>query len=123
MELKSEKELKTYGFQYLTSWEIRNGKIKSRVLGWDDCAGWIYSFVTGDKVRYIGISTTVLRSRLDGYSYQINDRVGALIKNALDNGEDVKILGVKRPGIDKLDLETEESALIAEYEPDWNVRS
>ena len=77
------KELQNYGFQQLTSWEIRNGKIKPETLDWDKCSGWIYAFVTEGHVRYIGIESTVLRSRLDGYSYQLNDPVGVDLRRNL----------------------------------------
>ena len=73
--------------------------------------------------RYIGIASTVLRSGLDGYSYQLNDPVGANIKELLKNGAEVKIFGVKRPERTKLELEKEESMLIKQFDPDWNVRS
>jgi hypothetical protein len=121
--LKTYKELKDYGFQQYTSWEIRNGKIKPETLDWDNCSGWIYAFVTGVRVRYIGIASTVLRSRLDGYSYHLNDPVGANIKKVLKNGAQVKIFGVKRPERTKSELEKEESMLIKQFDPDWNVRS
>ena len=103
--MESYKELQDYGFQQFTSWEIRNGKIKPEMLDWDNCSGWVYAFVTGGQVRYIGIASTVLRSRLDGYSYQLNDPVGANIKEILKNGAEVMIFGVKRPERTKQELE------------------
>jgi len=122
LTLNSEKEIQDHGFQKLTSWEIRNGKIKPERLDWDNCSGWIYAFVTGGCVRYIGIASTVLRTRLDGYSYQLNDTVGANIKKVLEDGAEVNIFGVKRPERTKPELEEEESMLIKKFDPDWNVR-
>jgi hypothetical protein len=75
------------------------------------------------RARYIGIVSTVLRSRLDGYSYQLNDPVGANIMGVLGNGAVVKLFGVKRPERTKQELEKEESMLIKQFDPDWNVRS
>ena len=75
------------------------------------------------RVRYIEIASTVLRSRLDSYSYQLNDPVGANIKEVLKNGAEVKIFGVNRPERTKPELEKEESMLIKQFDPDWNVRS
>ena len=75
------------------------------------------------RVRYIEIASTVLRSRLDSYSYQLNDPVGANIKEVLKNGAEVKIFGVKRPERTKPELEKEESMRIKQFDPDWNVRS
>ena len=115
-------KLQQNGFQFLTNWELRNEKIKPQSVAWDDCAGWIYAFVTDRRVRYVGIATTVLRSRLDGYSYQTNDRVGTLIGALLGNGVKVEIFGTKRTGVSKSELEKEESRLIEALATDWNVR-
>ena len=114
--------LQRCGFEFLTCWELRNGKIKPQSLAWDDCSGWIYAFVTDGRIRYIGIATTVLRSRLDGYAYQINDRVGALIGALLNGGAKVDIFGMRRRGVSKTELEAEESSLIKMFATAWNIR-
>jgi hypothetical protein len=114
--------LQQCGFEFLTCWELRNEKIKPQTVTWDDCSGWIYAFVTEGRVRYFGIATTVLRSRLDGYAYQINDRVGALIGALLNAGGKVEIFGTRRRGISKTELEVEESRLIKMFSADWNVQ-
>ncbi|MEX2500582.1 MAG: hypothetical protein WD397_17085 [Wenzhouxiangellaceae bacterium] len=111
------------GFSKIANWEFRNGKAKPDNLEWKDCAGSLYAFVTAGRIRYIGIATTVLRSRLDGYSYQINDSVGSHIKKCLESGIEVAILQKPRTGMTKQQLESEESRYIAAYDPDWNVRS
>ncbi len=64
----------------------------------------------------------VLRSRMDSYSHLANDRVRPLIRRCLDEGQDVEIYGLRRPGISKTELESEESRLIKLLKPDWNVR-
>ncbi len=115
--------IKEYGFQKLTNWEIRNEKIKPVSLEWDNCAGWIYAYVAEGNLRYIGITTSVLRSRLDGYSYQNNDRVGCEIMALLKRDVDVEIYGIKRPDMEKSELEGEESELIRKFDPEWNVRA
>ncbi len=115
-------ELQKRGFQRLTRWELLNGRVKPHTLDWDNCSGWIYAFVADRRVRYIGIATTVLRSRLDGYSYQTNDRVGACIKELLESGAEVEIFGTKRARESKSELEAEESELIKLFGTDWNVR-
>lgn len=117
------RQLRKYGFSRLTEWELRAGKCKPVVTDWDLVAGWIYAFVTDVRVRYIGIATTVLRSRLDGYSYQLNDSVGRSIREHLGGGGAVEIYGVQRCEVAKADLESEESQLIAAFKPDWSVRS
>lgn len=114
------REFREYGFELLTNWESRSGKLKPASTDWDQ-AGWIYAFVVDEGVRYIGITTMVLRSRLDGYSYQLNDRVGALIGEQFELERDVLIYGLQRRGVSKSELEREESDLIERFNPDWNV--
>ena len=111
------------GFEYLTYWTLRGSRAKPATTTWDTTAGWLYMFVADDKVRYIGITTMVLRSRFDGYSYQANDSVGSRIKHFLEGRAAVQIYGRRHPGVSKADLEILESALIAKFAPDWNVRS
>ena len=113
--------LNKHGFVELTAWEIRNGRIKPVNTDWDDCSRWLYAFVVDDKVRYVGKATTVLRSRLDGYAYQIGDRVGSRIHDLLDAGERVRIFGAKRSQSTDAELEAEESELIKVLASDWNV--
>jgi len=115
-------ELLARGFEYVTAWTLRGETIKPVSLDWTEDSGWIYAFVTEGRVRYFGVSTTVLRSRLDGYSYQINDRVGALIRDLVSADQYVSIYGLRRPGRTKEELEREESDLIREFGTDWNVR-
>jgi len=115
-------ELSNLGFQQLSVWEIRNGKAKPKTTEWDDVSGWIYAFVAEDEVKYVGIATTILRSRFDGYSYQINDTVGSKILALLRSGVEVQIWGTRRSMASKEQLQPEESRLIAELSPQWNVR-
>lgn len=115
-------QLTDYGFQRVTHWAPHKDRIKPQSLAWNDCAGWIYAFVAQNRVRYVGITTMVLRSRLDGYSHQMADRVGASIRTCLDGGYVVEIFGTKRPKVSKADLESEESKLIKAFNTDWNVR-
>jgi hypothetical protein len=122
MRSRNNDLLEEIGFERLTEWEVRSEFIKPVSTSWDTCAGWLYAYVVSTKVMYIGIATTVLRSRLDGYSYQINHKVGRLTRSELDKGGEVLIYGVRRPGIPGTDLEVEESCLIARFNPPWNVR-
>ena len=110
------------GFMYLTDWMLKGETIKPDTVSWDTTAGWIYAFVVDTQVCYIGITTGVLRSRLDSYSYQINDRVGACIKAELQSGRIVEIYGMPRKLVPQADLEREESQLISVHSPIWNVR-
>ena len=110
------------GFERLTQWVMNNERIKLESLAWDEVAGWVYAFVANQRVRYIGITQNVLRSRMDSYRDLKDDRVRSLIRRYLESGELVEIYGIRRQGVHPIDLELEESALIAKYETDWNIR-
>lgn len=115
-------ELQDHGFEHITDWEKRRDRIKPASLEWEEQSGWIYAFATDNRVRYVGITTMVLRSRLDGYSYQIKDRVGNLIAESIGAGATCRIFGLRRGGAGEAELEEEEQELIALLGADWNVR-
>lgn len=110
------------GFCKVTEWALLNGRIKPSSLDWEDCSGWIYAFVVEGRPRYFGITSTVLRSRLDQYSYQLGDRVQKLIMDELAAGQAVEIYGLRRGGWSQLERAREESLLIEQFGSDWNVR-
>jgi len=114
--------LTAYGFEKLTQWVALKQKMKLESLAWPENAGWLYAFVTANRVRYVGITTMVLRSRMDSYRDLRNDRVRALIRSCLERNEIVEIYGLRRPKTSPIDLEQEESMLIRTLETDWNVR-
>ena len=69
-----------------------------------------------------GSHPSVLRSRLDHYSYQAGDRVRKLIMSELASDRSVEIHGLQRVGLSRPELEAEESRLIREFDTGWNVR-
>lgn len=115
-------QLASLGFEPVTTWEPHKGSIRLASFAWPETSGWIYAFVSEGCVRYVGIATTVLRSRMDGYRHQLNDRVGALIRRNLDLGFEVEIYGIRKPGATKEQLEIEETHLINHFGTDWNVQ-
>jgi hypothetical protein len=115
-------QLTALGFERLTRWVCHNDSIKLESLAWKEVAGWIYAYVSQDRVRYVGITTMVLRSRMDSYRDLANDRVRPLILSLLNEGHGLEVYGLRRAGITKADLETEERRLIHELQCDWNVR-
>ena len=119
--LKSE-VMKEISFRKVSEWVLSNGRIKPHSLDWKECSSWIYAFVVDGQARYFGITNTVLRSRLDHYSYQVGDRIRALILRELEQGRIVEIHGLQRVGVSRSDLESEESRLIRKFGTDWNVR-
>jgi len=111
------------GFEPITRWIIKNGKIKPESLEWKDTSGWLYAFVVDEKeLKYIGLTTRVLRSRLSDYSYISEEQCKhkrELIKSELDKGRTVSIYG-KRMKEEEDNLHGEEERLRRELEPPWN---
>lgn len=122
MSPDAHSQLIALGFERITRWVAHGDGIKLESLAWQEVAGWIYAYVSQNRVRYVGITTMVLRSRMDGYRDLSNDRVRPLIHSLLLEGHDVQIYGLRRPRIAKRDLEVEESRLIKALCCDWNVR-
>ena len=116
------RSLEDIGFQKLTIWRLVDDRIKPAGLDWKECSSWIYAFVVENRPRYFGITNTVLRSRLDHYSYQAGDRVRKLILSELASDRSVEIHGLQRVGLSRPELEAEESRLIREFDTGWNVR-
>ena len=115
-------QLKALGFERLSRWIPHKEKTKLESLSWKECAGWIYAFVAQGRVRYVGITTMVLRSRIDAYRDMKDDRVRRLILDRLANDEDVELYGLRRPQVTPIDLEKEESGLIKLFGFDWNIK-
>ncbi len=116
------RDLANFGFEHITKWVLHNDSIRLGSFDWEESSAWIYAFVSEGRVRYVGIATTVLRSRMDGYRHQINDRVGKLIRAQLDRGFGVDIYGLRKKGTPKDDLESEETQFINAFRTDWNVQ-
>ena len=116
-------ELKAYGFVEITAWDLYKEKIKPRTLKWEESGGWIYAFVTEGRVRYIGMTGHVLRTRLDSYANQVGEPMRERIKECLNGRCDVAIFGLRRPQVNETEIKAEESRLIAMFKPDWNVRA
>lgn len=109
------------GFQPITEWVRKGDRIKPGTLEWKDSSGWLYAFVVGEEVRYIGLTINALRSRLDQYSYRVGEqgkRVNRLIASEIDSSNAVMIAGCS--DIEPDDLEAEENRLIGEFRPSWN---
>ena len=119
--------IQNIGFEYITDWVFKDDRVKPASLDWEEISGWIYAFVTEDKIRYIGMTETVLRTRLDQYSYQKNkqhpdtsDRVRGYIQECLDQDITVNIYGLEQPEKSKPEIEALETELINKFDPDWN---
>jgi hypothetical protein len=99
-------------------------------LQWEECGGWLYAFVVDEAVKYIGLTSGVLRTRLDQYrdgsdSYGHESQCGRIkaeILRVLSAGHAVVIYGCRRPQWTKEALRVDERALIDEYRPTgiWN---
>ena len=95
--------------------------IGPRSFAWDDHDGWLYAFVIADDVKYIGLTSRVLRCRLSDYAHIKNsqtDRLRGLISEVLSKGYRVEIYGWRQREDDL--LIAEEERLRALYRPPWN---
>jgi len=57
-------ELIRQGFEPVTEWVTKGNKVGPRTFDWPNHGGWLYAFVVGGDVKYIGLTDRVLRSRL-----------------------------------------------------------
>jgi hypothetical protein len=114
-------ELIAQGFEPITEWVLKGDRIGPRSFDWKDHSGWIYAFVIDGDVKYIGLTTRVLRSRMSDYSPIRNaqtDRIRALVLDALSSGKCVEVFGLRQR--DEVVLATEEARLRMLHRPSWN---
>ncbi|HVA29626.1 MAG TPA: hypothetical protein VNF68_15695 [Candidatus Baltobacteraceae bacterium] len=114
-------DLLALGFEPITNWVLKGSRIGLESLAFEENGGWLYAFVVDGDVKYIGLTTRVLRSRMDDYAYIHNsqtDRLRSLIMTELQAGRAVQIYGSKQS--DAATLAAEESRLRALHNPDWN---
>ena len=100
---------------------IRNEKLRAADLKWQDHGGWLYAFVVNDDVRYIGLASRVLRSRLDDYTHMKHEhssRMRDAIFAEMTAGHSVKKWGLKEP--DPTTLQSKELELRTKYSLPWN---
>lgn len=115
-------ELRQRGFELVTEWVLKGDRIGPRSFDWTDHGGWLYAFVVNGEVRYIGLTTRVLRSRMSDYSHINNsqtDRLRELIRNELAAGNIVQVFGWRQS--DRTILESEETRLRNIHRPPWNL--
>ena len=109
------------GFRPITDWVVKGNKIGPRSFRWPDHSGWLYAFVVEREVKYIGLTTRVLRSRISDYSHVTESqstRLRGLIQSELRAGRNVGIFGLTEPAPTR--LVAEELRLRALYRPPWN---
>ena len=112
----------TEGFEHVSNWTREGDRTKLAHLNWEEKAGWLYAFVVEGTVMYIGLTTGVLRSRMDHYRHLKQDqpaRLRELIEGELDDGQGVLLYG--RHIRDGQSLIREEARLIHELDPPWNI--
>lgn len=109
------------GFEPVTEWVMKGDRIAPRSSDWSDHGGWLYAFVIAGEVKYIGLTTRVLRSRIRYYSHIKNSQTNhlrELVSEALSRGARVDIYGLRQH--DEAVLVAEEARLRALYPPPWN---
>lgn len=83
--------------------------------------GWIYAFVVGNRVMYLGATGRDLKARLDEFEtshHPASMRIRERIRKALMEGKEVEICA--RPGPDPDALRREADDLTDELDPPWN---
>lgn len=114
-------ELTKEGFEPITEWVLKGTRIGPKSFDWPDHSGWLYAFVIDGEVKYIGLTTRVLRSRMSDYSHIKNSQTDdkrALVLEALSKGRRVHVFGLKHR--DETTLAAAEARLRALYRPPWN---
>ena len=126
-------KLAELGFIKVGSWFLRDEKIGFELLSHKKGTDFLYTFVSGEEVLYIGKSTMSVYRRMMGYknpgpTQRTNVRNHAQISEILSRGGDVAIY-VLTDDQDfsyrgyKVNLAAGlEDTLIAEFSPRWNVR-
>lgn len=114
-------DLVRIGFERITEWVMKGDKIQPRSFDWKDHGGWLYAFVVGGEVKYIGLTDRVLRSRMSDYTHMKHSqttRLRGLIITELTAGRSVQVFGWRQS--DKATLVAEEGRLRGTYRPPWN---
>jgi hypothetical protein len=112
----------------VTRWELDGRAIRPYALpepeDGDPAArakAWIYAFVVGNRVMYLGATGRPLKDRLDEFEtshHPASLRIREQIRKALMEGKEVEICA--RPGTDPDTLRQEADDLTDELDPPWN---
>jgi len=121
------------GFENIGVWHLVDGVlsngINGNILG---IRNFLYAFITGDRVRYIGKSSTTLRQRMNGYknpgpTQRTNIRIKEKIIELVNGRQTVGIMiflpqeTLKYKGWN-IDIASGlENILIETIKPDWNI--
>lgn len=114
-------EIVREGFEPVTQWIWRDGKIRLASLNWRESSGWLYAFVVDDSVKYVGLTSRVLRSRMDDYRDNTEEqttRLRELIRAELLSDRRIEVYGRHSPETDR--RESDEARLRADLNPPWN---
>lgn len=111
------------GFKREGKWELPGNLLKPTNNGTFRRRGasYLYAFVIGERVCYIGKTEGVLVDRLDQYRYRKDEhatRIRDLIKDAIRSGESVEIYS--RRIVDERERDAEETRLISALQRPWN---
>ncbi len=82
---------------------------------------WIYAFVVGNRVMFLGATGQDIKTRLDAFEtshHPASMRIREHIRKALMEGKEVEICA--RPGPDPDTLRREADDLTDELDPPWN---
>ncbi len=113
----------------VTRWELDGRAIRPYALheavadtqGQARSKAWIYAFVVGNRVMYLGATGRDLKDRLDEFEtshHPASLRIREQIRKALMEGKEVEICA--RLGTDPDTLRQEADDLTDELDPPWN---
>lgn len=106
------------GFEPVTEWIMKGGRIGPPHFKWRDHSGCLYAFVVSGEVKYVGLTSRILRSRMSDYSHINNSQTNGLrdkIVAELAAGRRVEIFRLKQS--DPVVLATDEARLRRELRP------
>ena len=127
------KDLEDIGFKKVGNWTLTEDRFSYAIQSNLDKKDLLYSFISDEKVFYIGKTTDSLKNRMNGYknaggSQRTNIRINNKIKELLNQRKQVYIFIL----LDDANLKFKnyrislasglEDSLIAAIKPEWNFR-
>jgi hypothetical protein len=132
-ELTQRERLEKIGFQEFGAWQIHNQLLSCGLESCPKGNRLLYAFSSDSQILYLGKTNRGLRQRLQGYrtpgrTQTTNIRVNQYLRNAIEDGRDIRVLawacdGLLAFGGFRVDLAAAlEDAIIRDFLPKWNMR-
>lgn len=125
------KRLMEIGFQYAGHWKLAGDQLECELGTFSRSEGVLYAFLSNGEIKYIGKTTTALKTRFSGYrkparTQSTNIKNNANIRSLLERDEPVDIFvlvddAMLSYGGYRLNLAAGlEDSLIQQISPPWN---